>query len=481
MEDGSQSFLALNYKRVIKDRSLSQNVELKSGNKCHSLKEKLRASISLVVFVMLLPVGLGAQTASPAPPPPAQPSVYGSGVQTPLRYAGEVAPVNQLALSMGVSTFYNDNILQSNLQRLSDEAVSFESHLALSRQTENLTITFDYLPYFLLYRQVTQFDRLNHNAGLNLTYRVSSHFNLGLHDNFSYQNGVFQSLTGQQIMSGLGSPTALNQTVFPYTIRTLSNSSGLDLTYVKSQRTSLTLMGGYNQQKFGNQGVAGQPLYNSRGESGGLQYQYRVTEHTSFGLLLLHQDSTFGGGGASGNLRFQIESASVSVGSLVSPTVTATIFGGAQYIRTIGQPAAGAGIADQVQPSGGVSITKQVRKTALDLSARRTVADGNGLYTLVKNTTAGLGLRRRLMGRWEANWHGDIARAEGSQFASERTDALSGVFGLNRPLSSGAMLRVSYETVHQLSRGTLAIWENFDRNQVTISIDYKLKAIPLGR
>jgi hypothetical protein len=484
MEDGSQSFLALNYKQVIKDRSLSQTAEFKSGNKGCSLKEKLRASISLVVFVMLLPVGLEAQTASPAALPPAQPSVYGSGVQTPLRYQGEAAPVNQLGLSISASTFYDDNVLGRNTERLSDEAVSFGSHLSLSRQTENLTISFDYLPYFLLYRQATQFDRLNHNADLNLTYRVSSHFNLGLHDTFSYQNGVFQSLTGQQIMSGLGSPTALNQTILPYTIRTLSNSSGLDLTYVKSQRTSLTLTGGYNQQEFGNQGVAGQPLYNSRGVSGGFQYQYRVTEHSSFGLLLLHQDSTFTGGEVVGNnLRFQMESAFVSVGSRLSPTVTLTIFGGPQYVRIIGGSTLGGGTTGQFQGAGGGSITKQVKKFALDLSARRTVADGNGLYTLVKSTTAGLGLRRRLMGRWEANWHGDAARAETSlfQFASGRTDAVIGVFGLDRPLSSGAMLHVSYQTMHQLSRGTLPILANFDRNQVMIGIDYQLKAIPLGR
>jgi hypothetical protein len=117
----------------------------------------------------------------------------------------------------------------------------------------------------------------------------------------------------------------------------------------------------------------------------------------------------------------------------------------------------------------------------LDLSARRTVDDGNGLYTLVKSTTAGLGLRRRLMGRWDAHWHGDVARADTSQFASGRTDAVSGVFGLDRPLSSGATLHVSYETMHQLSRGTLPILANFDRDQVTIGIDYQFKAIPLGR
>jgi hypothetical protein len=479
MEDGSQSFLALNYEQVIKDRSLSQNVQLKSGNKGCSLKEKLRASISLVVFLMLLPVGLEAQTAAPAP---AQPLAYGSGVQTPLRYAGEAASVNQLSLSMGASTFYDDNVFQRNSQRLSDEGVSFDSHLTLSRQTENLTISFDYLPYFLLYRQINQFDRLNHTADLNLTYRLGSHFKLGLYDTFSYQNGVFQSLTGQQIMSGLGSPTTLNQTILPYTIRTLSNLSGLDLMYVKSHRTSLTLTGGYNQQKFGTQGVAGQSLYNSWGISGGFQYQYLVTEHSSFGLLLLHQDSTFRGGEVLGNNpRFQMESAVVSVGSRLSPTVAVTIFGGPEYVRIIGPSAAG--IAGQFQPTGGGSITKEVRKTALDLSVERAVSGSGGLYTLVKSTTGSLGVRRRLVGRWEANLQGGAARADTSllQFARGRTDALSGIFSLDRPLSRGSVFRISYDTTHQLSKGTLPISANFDRNLVTIGIDYQLKAIPLGR
>jgi hypothetical protein len=40
---------------------------------------------------------------------------------------------------------------------------------------------------------------------------------------------------------------------------------------------------------------------------------------------------------------------------------------------------------------------------------------------------------------------------------------------------------MSYATLHQLSKGTLPIFAAFDRNQVTIGIDYKIKAIPLGR
>ena len=448
------------------------------------MKEKLPASFFVLILLMLLPVGLEAQTGSPAAPSAALPVVYGSGVQSPLRYAGEAGPANQLSLSMGASTFYDDNVLQRNSDRISDEGAAFESRLTLSRRTENLAISFDYMPYFLLYRQVDQFDRLNHTADLNLTYRLGSHFNLALYDIFGYQNGAFQSLTGQQIMSGLASPTGLNQSVLPYTIRTLTNTSGLALTYVKSRRTSLTLAGGYNDQRFGSRVSSSQPLYNSRGASGNFQYQYRVTERTTFGLLLLHQDSTYRGGeGFGSNLRFQSESAFASVGSRLSPTVAVTIFGGSQYIRLIGQSASGAAIAAQFQPSGGGSITKQVRNTALDLSVQRSVSGSGGLYALAKNTTASFGVRRRLVGRWEANGQVGAARVDTSvlQFASARTDALTGAFGVTRPLSRGSMLRVSYDTTHQVSKGALpALW-SMDRNRVTAGIDYQFKAIPLGR
>src|SRR5208282_4919375 len=148
---------------------------------------------------MLLPLGLLAQTASPPAGAASQPVVFGNGLQTPLRFAGESIPTNQVSLSMGASSFYDDNVLQRNSQRISDEGVNFNSDLKFLRQTENVTFSFDYQPEFALYKNTDQLDRLNHLGTLNLTYRLSSRFNIGLYDTFSYQNGAFQSLTGQQI------------------------------------------------------------------------------------------------------------------------------------------------------------------------------------------------------------------------------------------------------------------------------------------
>jgi len=443
---------------------------------------RLKELIPLIISVMLLPIGLMAQTSSPTAGAASQPVVFGNGLQTPLRFAGESVLTNQVSLSMGASTFYDDNVLQRNSDRIRDEGVNFNSDLKFLRQTENVTFSFDYQPQFLLYNNTSQFDRLNHLGTLNLTGRLSSRFYIGLFDTFSYQNGAFQSLAGQQILSGLSSPTALNQSIIPYTVRTLANTSGLNLSFVKSHRTSLTFSGSYDERQFGSHQIVGQSLYNSREASGGFQFQYRVTEHTSFGLALLHQDSTYKGGtGFGSDRRFQNESAFFSLQSQVSPTVTLAFFGGPAYLTSFGQ-AAGGGALRQFEGSGGGSITKEVKKTALDLSVQRAISDSGGLYTIVENTMANFGVRRRLAGRWEAGLHGGATRAETSllNLGSGRTDALIGGFDLVRPFSNGSAFHVSYQTFHQLSSGSVPVAANFDRDVVTVAIDFRLKAIPLG-
>jgi hypothetical protein len=255
-----------------------------------SWKAPLQALILYLAFVTLFTFDLAAQATStvsattPTPAVPVQGSVYGAGFQTPLQFEGESVPANQVTFSMGASAVYDDNILLRNSDRLGDEAISLDSRLGITRQSEHLSASFDYMPFFLLYRQYNQLDRLNHSGELNLAYRLTSRLIVGLRDHASYQNGLYPALTEQQILSGPTSPTAINESIFPYTTRVLSNTAGLDLTFVKSERTSLTLSGSYNQIKFGTQ-TAGQPLYNDSGESGGLTFQYRVTEHTSFGSV----------------------------------------------------------------------------------------------------------------------------------------------------------------------------------------------------
>ena len=140
-------------------------------------------------------------------------------------------------------------------------------------------------------------------------------------------------------------------------------------------------------------------------------------------------------------------------------------------------------IPGSFQGSGGGSITKEVGKTALNLSAQRIVSDGGGLYTSAINTNATFGVRRRLVGHWETNLYGGAGRSDASLFqnVNGKTDSLLGGIDFHRPLVGGAVFHVSYDTTHQLSKGSLPITASFDRNQVTIGFDYQFKPLPLGR
>ena len=459
-------------------RNLFSEPGSENGNRAAcSWTESVLTVISSIIFVGLFPVALAAQIMSAG-----SPAVYGSGNQTPLQFAGESGPVNQVSFGVGTSVLYDNNAFAIGSHGVGDEAFSFDSRLGITRQTEHLTASLDYMPFFLFYRTLDQFDRLNHSGGLTLAYKLTPRVVLGLSDRISYEDGSYGSLTGLQILSGPSLPTAVNQTIIPYTTRTLMNMAGLNLTFVKSSRASVTFAASEDQIKYGHQ--AGQALINGSGMSGGLTYQYRVTEHTSFGITFLHHDFKYQGGEVYGTgLRAQVESTIFSYTSRLSPTVNVTVFGGPQYVHTLGQVSPGASRTGDLAGSAGGSITKQVQKTALDLSIQRSVVEAAGLYTTTVNTLATLGVRRRLIGRWEADWSLNATRFENPLYkrANGKTDALTGGVGINRPLLHGSVFHISYSTWHQLSTGNLPISYNLDRNQIAMGVDYQFKARPLGR
>jgi hypothetical protein len=471
---------------MVKKR-LERVVESEAGKGCkNSWTGPLRALLSSLAIIVLLPAALAAQAASPTASAASQATVYGSGYQLPLEFERERAPADQVSLRVGASAFYDDNVLGSNADRLSDEALSFDAGLGIQHRTDRLTLNFDYVPFFILYRQVTGYDRVNHALNLSLSYRLSSRFLLALQDDFSYQNGVYPTLTEQPILSGPPPPDSSNGIINPYSVRTLADRGGLYLTFMKSRRTSIILSGAYNQSKYGaSRQYPNLPLYNGTGLSGGLTLQHHVTAHTSLGVLALHQDTTYQGGQILGNrLHIQIESAYISFASLLAPGVKISLFGGPQYVRSVGSTSSAATLSSHFQPSGGGSITKEVRKTALDLTITRSVTDGGGLYSSVVDTRVFFGVRRRLVGLWEARVHADAAREETSlfRFVNGRIEGLIGGVSVSRPLlARGATLRFSYESMHQLNNGVLPSAANFDRNQLAVGFDYQLKGFSLGR
>jgi hypothetical protein len=61
------------------------------------------------------------------------------------------------------------------------------------------------------------------------------------------------------------------------------------------------------------------------------------------------------------------------------------------------------------------------------------------------------------------------------------TDAVYAGVGFSRPIRDFSKLHISYDTTHQVSNGNPPIFSQFDLNQVTIGIDFRVKSISLGQ
>ncbi len=451
--------------------------------KCRCGRENLRAFKFLAAVIVLFPLSLAAQTTSSSAASSDRGSGYGTSVNHALQFAGENTPENLVSLGFGAAGFYDDNVLSTNVDRVGDEALSLSPHFGVSRQTENLSLNFNYTPFFLLYRQLSKFDQFNQSANLDLTFRLAPRFILGLRDSFGFRYGDYPSLYGAPITSGPISPTDLNQLITPFTARILSNMTGLDLTFVKSRRTSFTFSGGYNLGRYGNESGVSGALYDYKGEFGSVQFNYRATEHTTLGLSVVHADSIYNAG-ADFYQRAQTESAFFSVESQLSPTLSVTANGGPQYVHSPGQSPAEGGLQEGIYGAGGGSITKEARKTALTVSFQRSASDAGGLYATVISNTAMFGARRRLVGLWQTGLHGGVGQVHDlvSQGATNyKTDYLVVGIDFRRPIRNRSDFHISYDTMHEMYKGALPAFYGFDRNQVTVGVDFQLKGISLGQ
>lgn len=449
----------------------------------HAQWASFRLAILVLALGVILPAQLQAQATSESSVASGPGSAYGMGAQSALEFEGESAP-NLLQISFGASALYDDNVYALNTNRVGDEALAFDGHFGAEKSNSNLRFSFDYTPVFLLYRQISQYDRLNHAANLNLAFRISPRVIMSLHDSAGYQNGVFPGLVNQPILSGPTPPTAPNQGVYGYTTRDLFDTTGLDLTFVKSRRQSLTVSVSYNLTRYGNQSGDVASLYDSWAVNGGVQYQYRATTHTTLGVLVLHQDNTFSGGAIFGSrLRDQIETEYTSLGARLSPTLSVVVYGGPQYVHVLGAPGGDSTVASNVQGAFGASATKQANSTAFDISFDRSVTDSGGLYTSVISTDLSFGVRRRLIGRWNGTLRGNLYRINADLFqaATGVTDAATAGVLISRPLGDRTRFHIAYDTFHQLSSGNVSYFQTFDRNQISVGFDFVVKGASLGQ
>jgi hypothetical protein len=459
----------------------------------------MRQSLPTTIILLLLPAGSWAQVGNLPGSSMGGPTPFGNGVQPQLSYAGTVAPTNLMSFSLSTETGYDSNIGNLGQQPVGGAFMSLGPRIGLVRQGEHLTVDLDYYPRYLFYPGRDQYDNLNQVLTLDVRYRVDPRVTLQVRDSFRSQSGNFQpGLATSSSIPGLGPPTTLNQTVYTGFVPQQDNAVRVDAIYQMSGRTSFTLFGGFDQLHFKGQPAAGQPLYNTRTTSGGLQYAYRLSEHVTLGALYLYQNFNFENGQSviGAQSRTTAHSLLASFAWQLSPSVMLSVFGGPQYIpseeyfvQSSTPPGGSVAVANPLfraqwnEAAGGV-LTKQVEKTSLNLTAQRSVTNGGGLLTSVTSSTVGIGARRKLHRGWDTSFYLTFASTDSLTLPSlPRNQVSSETFtvALDHPLSATVNAQLSYTFTHQSNVALLPVAATFDRSRVSLSFTYRAKSISLSR
>jgi hypothetical protein len=423
---------------------------------------------------------------------------FGNGAKPELSYAGAAAPSNLMSFSLASETGYDDNILNVSQPRVGGAFVALGPRVEVLRQSAHLGVDLNYYPYYLFYPG-QPYDRFNQSLSLDVSYKLSPSTTLQVRDSFSRQTGSFQpGLSSSVSVPELGPPTTLNQTVYTGFAPQQDNAVRVDAIYRKSSRTSITLFGAFDQLRFLGQPANGQQLLNTKGTTGGTQYAYRLSEHTSLGLLYLYQDFTFERsqsliGAQSGVVT---HSALASLAWQLAPSVAISVFGGPQYVPSqhyfVQSPALPGGTGGLMSPAfparwdvaAGGTLTKKGEKNALNLTAQRMVTNGGGLLAAATNSSVGIGAGRKLQRRWDAGLNLSLARTDALNFASLPRNQISSQtasFSLDHPLSESVSARLAYTFIRQSNGGVIPVLASFHCNRVSLTFNYRAKSISLGR
>src|SRR5215472_6568210 len=121
----------------------------------------MRQCVPTALILLLVPTGSWAQLSNAPLTSMGGPTLFGSGVQSPLGYAGAVAPSNLISLSVTTETGYDTNVANLGQQAVGGPFVSLGPNIDVARRGEHLTIDLDYYPRYLFYPGQEQYDNLN--------------------------------------------------------------------------------------------------------------------------------------------------------------------------------------------------------------------------------------------------------------------------------------------------------------------------------
>ncbi len=414
---------------------------------------------------------------------------YASPLPQSILFAGENLPPNVFFAGVNTDVMYDTNMHAGDYITGGSLAYTLGGQVDYRTTSATNAVSFEYDPSYTDYVGARGLNTTSQTLGLGLTQSLGERLAVNLTDGFDYDTGLYSPLNTSALLIGVDPGSLLNPSIVAPTAHELENNGTVTLNFRQTSRSDWSVFGGDMIRRFSRQSL-NYGLFNTNGYSGGLQYGYRLTEHTSVGLMYMYQDLRM-----SSFSHMLVNTGYLSLSHRFSENLRASIFGGPEHSKvhenvTIMLPLfGGLAVLHSVQdrsswyPTFGGSIDEKTPLAAFQLTAERQETDGGGLLPFpLLNTSVMLSAHRPLVS-WDVRFRGGYGRstvAGMGQVVERLTDWTGGILA-EHPVTSNLSMQLGYSLSRQRNAGVFAELPNMTLGQFSFGLLYRIKEVSLGQ
>jgi hypothetical protein len=413
---------------------------------------------------------------------------------TPPPVSGQSFPTSPIAEErsnyvrggIAFTSAYTDNALGSVAgHSVSDISYSVAPFITLDESTPRLHVVSTYAPGFTFYRRDSSLNEADHNAAIDLQYRLSPHVTFSARDNFQKSSNIFNQpdLVSALAVSG-GTQQANSSIIAPIASR-LSNSGNVGILWQFAANGMVGGSGTFTNLHYPDQAqVPG--LFDSSSQAGSAFYALRASKMHYIGVAYQYQRLL--SYPTAGQNETQTHSVLFFYALYPTSRFSISVFGGPQYADVGPQfldPAVvtPSPASQSWHPAAGASLNWQGRLDAFAMSYSHLISSGGGLIGAVQMDSANASFQRQFSPALRGSIAGGYAQNDvlvATPLFRENGHTVSGTVTLQRLFRQHINLQMGYTRLHESYSTVAVLAATPNTNREFVSISYQFSR-PLGR
>jgi hypothetical protein len=388
-------------------------------------------------------------------------------------FAAETPRTNYIRGNLRFGSAYDDNILPSSSQAVSDISYSVWPTISLNQSRSTVRWDLNYTPGFTFYQRNPAHNETDHNMNFEVEYRLSPYVTLTVTDAFQKTSNPLNLSTQNPDTSTSGVVQTPNITIVPPITDMISNYGNVEMTYQYAQNSMVGAKGTLSGLWYPNRNET-PGLFDSTAEAGEAFYAHRLSGAHYIGVTYQFQSLV----SRPSPIDTETHSALVFYTLTLQPRFSFSIFAGPEYSHTYG----GNVLVNRWSPAVGASFGWQGTHASLSTTYARRTSEGGGLRVAVLSSNLGASARwqftRTLTAGLGANY--SLNNVLDSSLGDTGGHTVSGAFTLERTLGENVRMQLGYTRLRQRYSNFFVASDIPDRNYVFFSLSYQFQR-PLGR